>query len=50
MNKKSKFPILSSLNYKNKIGDKKNVVLFIEGSEELCSECDVALKLLDEVL
>lgn len=39
---------ISSQNYKASVGNKKNILLFIEGSEELCPECPLALKVLKQ--
>lgn len=32
------------------MGDKKNILLFVEGSEELCPECPDSLKLISKII
>lgn len=39
LNTSEDYEWISSLNYEKKIGDRKNVVIFVEGSFELCEEC-----------
>lgn len=39
-NSESLIEKISSLNFHENIKEKKNLVLFVEGNEEMCEECD----------
>lgn len=47
LNKDAKYEHISTLNYEKKVRDKSNVVIWIEGSYELCEECENLFKEFD---